>query len=136
MGKLTAAAVAAVAANDSLEKPVFVVGDRVEKLCLKCGEERGHVIASLNKRGKISRVTCPKCGTVGTFKTGASVGSRRKVEPGAPYDQSRAYRAGQTMLHPTFGQGEVTALIEPLKIDVLFADRMRRLIHGRPSSSN
>jgi hypothetical protein len=137
MGKLTAAAAAtAVATNDSLEKPAFVVGDRVEKLCLKCGEERGHVITSLNKRGKISRVTCPKCGTLGTFKTGASVSARRKVEPGAPYDQSRAYRAGQTMLHPTFGQGEVTALIEPLKIDVLFADRMRRLIHGRPSSSN
>ena len=35
------------------------------------------------------------------------------------------------MMHPTFGQGEVTALIEPLKIDVLFADRMRRLVHAR-----
>ena len=56
-----------------------------------------------------------------------------KLEPGGPYDQTRAYRAGQTMQHPTFGQGEVTALIEPLKIDVLFADRMRRLIHGRPA---
>ncbi len=118
------------------EKPAFVVGDRVEKLCIKCGEERGHVIASLNKRGKISRVTCPKCGTLGTFKTGVGTGTRRKLDPGAPYDQTRAYRAGQTMLHPTFGQGEVTALIEPLKIDVLFADRMRRLIHARPVASS
>ena len=126
----------AVAVAVAVDKQTFVVGDRVEKLCLKCGEERGHVIASLNKRGKISRVTCPKCGTLGTFKTGVSTGTRRKVDPGAPYDQSRAYRAGQTLLHPTFGQGEVTALIEPLKIDVLFADRMRRLIHGRHSTSN
>jgi hypothetical protein len=30
-----------------------------------------------------------------------------------------------------WGQGEVTALIEPKKIDVLFADRIRRLIHSR-----
>lgn len=111
---------------------LFAVGERVEKFCVTCGEERGHVIASLTKRGKISRVRCPKCGTLGTFKTGASTGKGRKADPGAPYDQSRAYRAGQTMQHPMFGPGEVTALIEPLKIDVLFADRMRRLIHGQP----
>ena len=124
---------AAAAAVEAVEKPAFVIGDRVEKLCVKCGEERGHVIASLTKRGKISRVSCPKCGTVGSFKSGAASGTRRKLDPGAPYDQTRAYRTGQTMMHPTFGQGEVTALIEPQKIDVLFADRMRRLVHARSS---
>lgn len=122
---------AKAALAEGAEKTEFVIGDRVEKLCVKCGEERGHVIASLTKRGKISRVTCPKCGTVGSFKSGATTGTRRKLDPGAPYDQTRAYRTGQTMMHPTFGQGEVTALIEPQKIDVLFADRMRRLVHAR-----
>jgi len=34
-------------------------------------------------------------------------------------------------MHPSFGLCEVTALIEPQKIDVLFADRMRRMIHAR-----
>ena len=33
------------------------------------------------------------------------------------------------MIHPTFGEGEVTAVIDR-KIDVLFSDRMRRLIHS------
>jgi hypothetical protein len=120
--------------EENAEKPAFVVGERVEKFCVKCQEERGHVIASLTKRGKISRVSCPKCGTLGTFKTGAASGNKRKLDPGAPYDQTRAYRAGQTMVHPTFGQGEVTALIEPLKIDVLFADRIRRLIHAQQAN--
>ena len=124
----------ALAVEESAEKPAFVVGERVEKFCIKCQEERGHVIASLTKRGKISRVSCPKCGTLGTFKTGAASGNKRKLDPGAPYDQTRAYRAGQTMVHPTFGQGEVTALIEPLKIDVLFADRIRRLIHAQQAN--
>ena len=119
---------------ESEEKPAFVVGERVEKFCVKCQEERGHVIASLTKRGKISRVSCPKCGTLGTFKTGAASGNKRKLDPGAPYDQTRSYRTGQTMVHPTFGQGEVTALIEPLKIDVLFADRIRRLIHAQQAN--
>jgi hypothetical protein len=48
----------------------------------------------------------------------------------SPYDRTRTYRAGQTMMHTTYGMGEVTALVEPQKIDVLFPDRVRRLIHA------
>jgi hypothetical protein len=35
------------------------------------------------------------------------------------------------MMHSTFGQGEVTAVLELQKIDVLFGDRTRRLIHAQ-----
>lgn len=118
---------------DAAEKPTYVVGDRVDKFCDQCGEERGHVIASITKTGKISRVTCPKCGTKGTFKSAAATGQKQKQTTGTPYDRTRAYRAGQTIMHPIFGLGEVTALIEPQKMDVLFADRMRRLIHANRS---
>lgn len=115
-----------------IEKPVYAIGDRVEKLCAECGTERGHVVASLTKRGNVSRVSCPVCGTRSSFKSGAkSSGTRTAVTAGAPYDMARLYRTGQTLLHPTFGMGEVTAVIEPQKIDVLFADRLRRMIHGR-----
>jgi hypothetical protein len=47
------------------------------------------------------------------------------------YDRSRTYRTGQTMTHPTYGEGEITSVIEPQKIDVLFTDKLRRLIHAR-----
>ncbi len=115
-----------------VEKPTYAVGDRVEKLCAVCGVERGHVVASVTKRGQVSRVSCPVCGTRSSFKSGVrSSGTRATAQTGAPYDPARTYRAGQTMLHPSFGMGEVTALIEPRKIDVLFADRLRRLIHAR-----
>jgi hypothetical protein len=118
-----------------MEKPTFAVGDRVEKLCAVCGVERGHVVASITKRGQVSRVDCPICSTRSTFKSGVkSSGSRASVMAGAPYDMTRVYRTGQTMMHPSFGLGEVTAVIEPQKIDVLFADRMRRMIHGRVSA--
>lgn len=113
-----------------MEKQTYAVGDRVEKLCADCGEERGHVVASVTKKGAISRVECPKCGTRSTFKSGAATGKRSSAQAGAPYDQTRSYRTGQVMMHPTFGLGEVTAVIEPKKIDVLFADRLRRLIHS------
>jgi len=115
-----------------MEKQTFTVGERVEKLCAVCKEERGHVVASVTKRGQISRVDCPKCGTRSTFKSGAGLsGEHSSTKAGALYDRTYTYRKGQTMTHPTYGIGEVMAIIEPQKIDVLFNDRMRRLIHAR-----
>jgi len=114
-----------------MDKPTHVVGERVEKLCAVCNEERGHVVTSLNKRGHINRVDCPKCGTRSTFKRNTPAGHGTSVQSGSPYDRTRTYRPGQTMAHPTYGDGEVTALIEPHKIDVLFSDRLRRLIHSQ-----
>ena len=110
------------------EKQAFAVGDRVEQMCIKCGEERGHIVASISKKGRITRVSCPICGSRVPYKSGVARARTPKI--GAPYDRARTYRRGQTMMHPTFGEGEVTAIIEPCKIDVLFADRMRRLIHS------
>ena len=114
-----------------MDKQIHIVGGRADKLCAVCKEERGHIITSVTKRGHISRVSCPKCATVSTFKGAARTAQRPSLQPGAPYDQTRLYRTGQTMTHSTYGQGEVTSLIEPQKIDVLFADRLRRLIHSR-----
>lgn len=111
-----------------VEKPIFAIGDRVDQMCVKCGEERGHIVASISKKGRITRVSCPICGARVPYKSGVT--RTRSVKTGAPYDRARTYRRGQIMMHPTFGEGEVTALIEPRKIDVLFADRMRRLIHA------
>ena len=120
-----------------MEKPVFSVGERVEKLCVVCNEVRGHVVVSVTKRGQISRVSCPKCGERSAFKRGAVAGEGVKQTPakvGAPYDRTRTYRTGQAMMHPTFGLGEVTKVIDPCKIDVLFSDRIRRLVHSVPAS--
>ena len=110
---------------------IYKSGERVEKFCAVCGEERGHVVASVTKAGRITRVSCPKCGTRSAFKAVAGATARAAARTGAPYDSANTYRAGQSMTHPVFGVGEVTAVIEPQKIDVLFPDRMRRLIHAR-----
>ncbi len=114
-----------------MEKPIYTVGERAEKLCAVCNEERGHVVVSVTIRGQISRVSCPKCGTLSTFKRSARTVQRLSAQPGAPYDWTLTYCTGQVMTHSTYGEGEVTALIEPQKIDVLFSDRVRRLIHAR-----
>jgi hypothetical protein len=110
------------------DKQTFAIGDRVEQMCKTCGEERGHIVVLVNKSGRITRVSCPMCGSRVPYKSGTT--RRASASPGAPYDSARTYRRGQTILHSSFGEGEVTAIIEPGKMDVLFADRMRRLIHS------
>lgn len=104
------------------------VGDRIEQMCVTCNEERGHVVASVSATGKITRVSCPICGSRVPYKAGST--RRSSNSASAPYDRTRTYRKGQMLMHSTFGEGEVTAIIEPQKMDVLFADRMRRLIHA------
>jgi hypothetical protein len=116
-----------------MEEKKVAIGDRIEQMCATCGEERGHVVASVSKTGKITRVSCPICNSLVPYKSGTTRTS--SIRAGAPYDRGRTYRRGQTMMHPNFGEGEVTAVIESGKIDVLFADRMRRLIHSMPESN-
>ena len=112
------------------EKKVSKVGDRIEQMCVTCNEERGHLVASVSATGKITRVSCPMCCSRVPYKSGSTRRSSNKAC--APYDRTRTYRKGQTLMHSTFGEGEVTALIEPQKMDVLFADRMRRMLHALP----
>ena len=114
-----------------MEKPVFTVGERTDQLCAVCGEERGHIVTSVSKRGQISRVTCSKCDTVSTFKSNMRTSPRASDKTPSPYDRTLTYRAGQSMTHEMFGIGEVTRLIEPRKMEVLFHDRLRRLIHAQ-----
>ena len=115
-----------------MEKQLFTVGDRTDKFCAACDEERGHVVTSVTKRGQISRVSCSKCQTVSTFQSAARTSPRPATKTASPYDRTLTYRAGQSMMHEMFGIGEVIRLIEPRKMEVLFQDRLRRLIHAQP----
>ena len=113
------------------EKEKFAIGDRVEQVCVTCGEERGHIVASVAKSGRVTRVTCAVCSTRSAYKPSVQTdATRAPAKTGTPYDQKHTYRRGQTLMHPTLGVGQVTAVIEPRKIDVLFADKVRRLIHA------
>jgi DNA-directed RNA polymerase subunit RPC12/RpoP len=116
-------------AGEIMEVKTFKIGDRVDQMCITCNEERGHIVVSVSKTGKITRVGCPMCASRVTYRAGTT--RRASSKDGAPYDRLRTYRKGQTLIHATFGEGEVTAIVEPQKMDVLFADRIRRLIHAQ-----
>ena len=116
-----------------MKNQVYAIGDNVEKICTACQEPVGHVVKSLTKTGLVSRVVCSKCGLVGTFKQSANSTKLQSLasKTGDPYNRERIYRAGQIMSHPNFGTGEVMKVLDGKTIDVLFMDRVRRLIHAR-----
>ena len=108
------------------------VNDSIDMICSACDVEQKHTIESVTKPGKITNPACQSCGTVSTFSRGIKTSvSMSTSKTASPYDRMRKYRKGQAMMHDKFGRGEVTAVIEPHKIDVLFGDQTRRLIHSQ-----
>ena len=116
-----------------MSEETYTIGESVDKLCPDCNVNLEHAVKSLTKLGKISRVVCSKCGKIGTYKRSVNAGKLEKLKSktGSPYDWTKTYRTGQIMQHSTFGIGEVLKVSNSKMIDVLFMDRVRRLIHSR-----
>jgi transcription elongation factor Elf1 len=116
-----------------MKKQTHSIGENVEKICSACDEQLGHIVVSLTKTGMISKVSCSKCGLLGAYKSNSNLSKIQNLstKTGETYSQSRTYRTGQIMSHPTFGTGEVVTVFDTKTIDVLFLDRVRRLIHSR-----
>ena len=115
----------------AIEKKKYTVDEKVEKMCSSCDQDTSHTVLTVTKLGQVTKSVCDVCQSVSTFKSGVKTSVGMSNKSGSPYDRTRKYRKGQAMLHSTFGQGEVTAVIEPQKIDVLFGDQVRRLIHAQ-----
>lgn len=110
----------------------YAIGDSITMMCSACDVEQNHLIQTATKQGKITCAVCEVCSTSSTFNRGVKTSvAMGKSKTASPYDRTRKYRKGQAMMHTHFGQGEVTAVIELQKIDVLFGDRTRRLIHAQ-----
>ena len=110
----------------------YTVDQSIEMMCSVCDLEQMHKVQSVTKQGVITKASCEVCETTNTFTRGVKTGvTRGKGKNASPYDRLRKYRKGQAMMHDKFGHGEVTAVIEPQKIDVLFGDQTRRLIHDQ-----
>ena|SRR5688500_7081901 len=110
----------------------YSVGDSLTMMCSSCDTEQAHTVQTATKLGKITSAVCSVCATSSTFSRGVKTSVAMSGSKAAsPYDRTRKYKKGQAMLHTHFGQGEVTAVVDTQKIDVLFGDRTRRLIHAQ-----
>jgi hypothetical protein len=116
----------------AIKVEAYTVDQSVEMRCSACDLEQTHKVKTVTKQGKITKAECEASETVRTYTRGGNntvaMGTGKIA---SPYDRMRMYRKGQAMTHDKFGRGEVTAVIEPQTIDVLFGDQTRRLIHAQ-----
>ena len=79
--------------------------------------------------GRVKKRSKPKVKTDAKDEVIAADPSR----PPRPYRLTESYEAGDTIEHPTLGNGVVQASAGPGKIQVLFGEDRKLLVHQRPA---
>jgi hypothetical protein len=131
------------------------IGKNVDSWCTKCKLMLAHTIEAA-KGDKITRVHCNTCGAQHAYRPNApgkksatgksSRASQARIAAAAadiatilrgkdpakarPYVLSGRFQAAELIRHPSFGLGLVTAVKDPTKIEVAFADGVKTLVQG------
>ncbi len=114
------------------KKEAFTVDQEIDSMCSACDTVTKHIVRSVTKLGSITQAACLTCETASTFSRGVKTSvNMGKGKVAAPYDRNRAYKKGQAMMHDKFGHGEVTAVLDAHKIEVLFGDSTRKMLHAQ-----
>ena len=136
----------------------LIAGKDVDSYCGKCKMALAHVIIAM-KETKIARVQCKTCHGVHAYRGDPSLkavkaGTRRKIKsklskPQVTADQfeivmhnrdisrARQYRITETFTdtdvidHKRFGLGAVLRCLQDSKIEVLFREGTKLLVHSR-----
>lgn len=135
------------------------VARNIHLMCKKCGVDRYHVVVA-HTSATAAKVKCEVCGAKKTYKIATKSASATKKAPGAkrasrksepdhaaiwndlktqigvdrilPYNMRTRYTLANAIEHPKFGLGFVTNATNE-KIDVVFQEGGRALVHNRPS---
>ena len=135
-----------------------LVGKDVDSWCTRCKLVLAHTVEAVVS-GRITRVHCNTCGGQHAYRAtapGTGTGSRSRAgradsvrSPSKPtrdyaslmrgrdpataraYTAAERFKDGELIRHATFGVGLVTALKDVNKIEVLFTDGSKVLIHRR-----
>ena len=124
--------------------------------CKKCGEDRYHTVLA-HPTSTSAKMKCEVCGATKTQKFGTT--AKKAKAPGEKKTRSRvnkadehkaeyekllgaidadaikynmktAFEQNQKLNHPKFGVGVIRTIF-PDKIEVVFADEVRNLVHNR-----
>ena len=124
-----------------------LVGQDLDAWCNKCKLELAHVVVAM-KSGYPARVQCKTCQNTHAYRQGPP-GTRkgrvkrpppksdfelategRDLDQAIPYGMDKAFEKGDLINHSKLGIGLVTGMIDPTKMDVLFADGVKRMAHS------
>jgi len=136
------------------------VGKEILSYCNKCKLTLAHIIVTMKTLNEADKVMCKTCKGTHAFKDPSTKTSKRVTalkptgarktqktsEPVAdiwsremyqskatpsPYSIKAKYQKGDVITHPTFGDGIVEKNIDSNKIEVLFKDDFRILVHNK-----
>ncbi len=128
--------------------PVSLVGNEVDSYCFGCKSVGTHTVVTVLQSGP-AKVLCHVCELQHQFRarapgerrtpTGSAAPTSRAVWEQAlantdeaavrPYVPTATYLRDEVVDHPHFGRGVVLRVYDETKMEVLFADRPRRLVH-------
>lgn len=136
------------------------VGKEVLSFCNKCKLNLAHLIVTMKDNNAPDKVMCKTCKGTHAFKDQAAAKAKSTTLPKSlksskskgpsksvaeiwqdainkntmnpkSYSIKDTYLMGDLIAHPTFGDGLVEKVIDRNKIEVLFKDDYRTLIHGK-----
>ena len=114
-------------------RPPARTGGGNTTVTLKKGRDGAPVASRQTAIAKPARPSAPKSAR----KTSAAVAAqeawqammrKHDGETPRPYVMAETFAVGEFLSHPTFGLGEVTALVPPDKMDILFETGAKRLL--------
>lgn len=142
----------------AMAKILSNIGENIDGWCTRCKMMLRHTIEAV-VAGKITRVHCNTCQGRHVYRAKAprtrvelarskangrmradgtprpsgyeTLLRGRTAASARPYSTSERFKVSDLISHGSFGLGAVTAERDNVKIDVLFADGMRVLVHGR-----
>jgi len=118
------------------------VGTEIDAFCPVCKNVRKHAITAM-KGTRAAKTECRSCGSVHPYRknppdTKAKKRSQyedamegRDVTKPIPYRLNRKLNHDDVIQHKAFGVGLVIRVVSDKKVEVLFEDSSKLLVHGR-----
>ena len=137
------------------EEDLFEVGAEVDAYCTRCKTDTPHTVVT-KYEDEIRSVTCTTCNTTHSYRPPRGeteddipepIAVRRRqasqkltwetamqeldLSTAVAYSPKELYAEGQVLEHPTFGLGYVCDVLSDTKLEALFEDGRRLLVHNR-----
>lgn len=117
-------------------------GATTDAFCPSCGAITRQTIAA-TKGSRAAKAECTVCKSVHPYRKNAPEAKAKKKSPfedatggrdmskAIPYKTNRKFNADDLIKHKTFGIGLVTRVVTDKKMEVLFEQSTKLLIHGQ-----
>ncbi len=133
----------------------YAVGKEVISYCGSCKLKLGHLITAMKENGSIAKCKCNTCGASHGYRASAPGKKRttaiskrskkkderplseiwqeglKKIDSFIPYNIRTIFSVGDGIDHKSFGKGFVQNINDQSKIDVVFQNEIKTLVHAR-----